>query len=76
MLVTYLIPATKEKVVLLFELSAKLTLSERTILVRFMIPAAPTPCRARPTRSIPQETALEQRTLPIKIQKIWNWRAA
>jgi hypothetical protein len=67
---TYLTPLIKEKIVLFFELSAKLTPSERTIRVRFMMPAAPRPCSALPKSSIGQVTAAAQRTLPIKIQNI------
>ena len=71
----YLIPLIREKTVLFLELAARLTPSERTIRVKFRIPAAPRPCRARPKSSMPQDAADAHRTLPMRIQNIWNWSA-
>lgn len=68
-------PLTNEKIVLFFELSASETLSDRMIRVKFMTPAAPRPCSARPSKSIPQVTDEAQSTLPTRIQNICHCSA-
>ena len=73
--VTYLQPLIREKIVVFLELLAKLTPSDRTMRVKFIMPAAPRPWRALPNRSMGHATADAQSTLPSKIQNIWKWRA-
>ena len=46
-----LIPETNAKTVQFLAYSFKLTRSARTVRTQMLIPAAPTPCRARPNRS-------------------------
>jgi hypothetical protein len=60
---------------MLRELCARVAPSERMILLRFRIPAPPSPWSALPTSSMPQDCAPAHKALPTMIQNSWNCMA-
>jgi hypothetical protein len=71
----YLHPLINDSTDVLLEVSASVAPSDTMMRLKLMIPAAPSPCKARPASNMLHDCAVAQSTLPIVIQNISNCSA-